>query len=102
MSILYLFISPNCCSIVEHCCSECAKRKLVFCVWLYPNIFTGASDALVGGGGAKSVEPTTAQRSIRVVPKAPTSQPAAMSTESGAAANSAKGIFLDIFFTNIL
>ncbi|OMO69693.1 MIF4G-like, type 3 [Corchorus capsularis] len=41
----------------------------------------GASDAPVAGSGAKPVESPATQRSTRAVPKAPTSQPAAMSSD---------------------
>ncbi|KAL5866209.1 hypothetical protein ACOSQ3_003723 [Xanthoceras sorbifolium] len=50
----------------------------------------GASDVPVGSGAAKPVEPSTAHRSNRVVPKAPTSQSASMSSDSATTANSTK------------
>ncbi|TXG62469.1 hypothetical protein EZV62_009463 [Acer yangbiense] len=54
---------------------------------LHHSHFHGASDAPVGSGAARPVEPATAQRSARVVPKAPTSQSASMSSDSTAMAN---------------
>ncbi|KHG17175.1 Eukaryotic translation initiation factor 4G -like protein [Gossypium arboreum] len=42
----------------------------------------GASDAAIASGTAKPTESATTQRSTRAVPKAPTSQPATMSSDS--------------------
>ncbi|KAK2650876.1 hypothetical protein Ddye_018365 [Dipteronia dyeriana] len=52
--------------------------------------FHGASDAPVGGGAARPVEPANSQRSPRLVPKAPTSQSAPVSSDSTAMTNPAK------------
>ena len=52
--------------------------------------FVGTSDA---SSVAKPTEASAAQRSTRDVPKAPTSQPAAISSESGAHMTPAKGKF---------
>ncbi|MBA0854447.1 hypothetical protein Goshw_030498 [Gossypium schwendimanii] len=42
----------------------------------------GASDAAIASGTAKPTESATSQRSTRAIPKAPTSQPATMSSDS--------------------
>lgn len=51
----------------------------------------GASDAHVSVGIGKPNETPNTQRSTRAVPKAPTSQPAAMNSETASPMTPAKG-----------